>query len=353
MKAGKWIKALRCAGFLCILGLLLVFSGKILREKSGEFLSTDAERAVAEGCDVLFLGPSTVMNAVYPLELWHEFGISAYNCGTGSQSLLTSYYLIKELLKKEEPKLIVLDCGKARSKRSIVKIGYLHYITDILPLLSPERLQMIRACADDRKYTLDETSGLLLPVLAYHGRWADVSSKDLAADIKKVTYGAKVDVRTHTDVVPFQDYEASPDAALPAMAETCLRKIIELASDRGIGLLLVTMPNMMQAYDVDQKEYELRVDSAAALQKVADEYGTGHLNLIKEGEAIGLIPDEDTADGQHLTNRGASKFTRFIGGYIREHYEVPDHTAESAYAHLNGKYEAFEAYINGRTAKTA
>ena len=30
--------------------------------------------------DVLFLGTSHVLNAVYPMELWRDYGIVSYNC---------------------------------------------------------------------------------------------------------------------------------------------------------------------------------------------------------------------------------------------------------------------------------
>ncbi len=41
-----------------------------------------------EKCDVLFVGSSVILDDIYPLYLYNDYGIAAYNLGTGNQSLL-------------------------------------------------------------------------------------------------------------------------------------------------------------------------------------------------------------------------------------------------------------------------
>ena len=345
MRGGKVQKAIRCAVFLAGIIAAVILLGKVLRVRNGEYLSPEASRLKADSADVLFLGPSTIMNGVYPLNLWHDFGITAFNCGSGSQSLMASYYLLEDILARMKPKLVVLDCGKARSARAIVKSGYLHYITDMLPIINSSRFTMIDKSAKDRAYSFDTVAGLIFPCFAYHDRWQHIKRGDLAPDVKLITLGAKVDPRVWNVTDPYAAHEADPDYVLPEMAETYLRKIIETCREEGIDLLMVTMPNMTPAVDVDQEEYELRVDAAAAVQKIADEYGVIHENQITEGENIGLIPGADVADGQHLNYVGAGKYTAWIGNYIKEHYSVPDHRGESGYEEMDRKYKEFRKYL--------
>ena len=350
---GRWTKALRCAAFLCILGLLLFFLGKILRQKNHEYLPSKEPQLEGSECEVLLLGPSTIMNGVYPLQLWDEYGMVSYNCGTGGQSFTVSYYVLKELIKRGNPKLVVLDCGKARSKRTVVEIGNLHYATDVMRYFAPERWELIKTASVERGYSFDEVMGIALPVIAYHERWQHLKRSDFQRDIKYTTYGAKVDPRVCTEADPLEPYAASPDASLSPVSETYLRKIIDLCREQGIQLLLMTFPNMTTAYDVSQRGYCARVDAAAAVQKVADECGVTHLNLIDEGTAIGLTPRTDTGDGQHLNYHGARIFTSWLGAYLRDHFDVADHSGDPSYAYLDEAYAAFSEYASKYVAEWA
>ena len=342
---GKLRKALRCAVFLCILGLILFVMGRIFREKNQEYLSPKEPHLQGRESEVLLLGPSTIMNGVYPLNLWNEYGMLSYNCASGAQSFMASYNVLKELLGRGKPRVVVLDCGRARSRWAIVRLGDLHYATDVMNYWSLERWDMIRVSALNRGFTLDEVMGLALPVLAYHERWQNLRKKDFEKDSKLITYGAKVEPRVYEGTEKLEPYEAAADAALPQMAESYLRKIIALCKEEEIELLLVTMPNMTTAADVSQKGYRARKDAAAAVQRVADECGVVHLNLIDKGEEIGLVPGLDTGDGQHLNYMGAPKFTSFLGAYLRDHYDLPDHRGEAEYAYLDGAYADFMSYV--------
>ncbi len=350
--SGKAAKIVRGAVFLCLLVVFVFQAGKVLENKNAEKLS-GAYFSERKGThDVLFLGPSTIMNGVYPAELWHEYGVTSYNLATGNQSAAASYYLAAEAIRRDHPRVIVLDCGKMRLKKSIGKLSYLHYITDRMPLLGANRLAMIRYIAKERESTFDETVGLYLPITQYHHRWTDLTEKDFEKDEKAVTLGAKVDVRkTKLKFEAFQPYEASPDAALPAFSDYWLREIIRLCDETGTDLLLITMPNMMVARYVKQSGYEKRIDAAAAVGRIADELDVPYLNLLKEGETIGLDPLKHTVDGQHFNVKGSTLFTEWLGGYLTEHFQLTDHRGEAQYAYMDARYEAFSELIEKKTGK--
>ena len=39
-----------------------------------------------QGFDVFFLGTSHVMDAVYPIEMWRDYGITSYNLGNTAET---------------------------------------------------------------------------------------------------------------------------------------------------------------------------------------------------------------------------------------------------------------------------
>ena len=59
--------------------------------------------------DVLLLGSSHMGMNVDPSILWDEQGIAAYACWGGMQPTWNTYYFLKECLKYQTPKLVVMD----------------------------------------------------------------------------------------------------------------------------------------------------------------------------------------------------------------------------------------------------
>ena len=60
--------------------------------------------------DVLFFGSSHAVSSFSPQILYDRYGITSYNLGCEQQNLITYYYLLKEALRFQKPKAIVLDC---------------------------------------------------------------------------------------------------------------------------------------------------------------------------------------------------------------------------------------------------
>ena len=63
--------------------------------------------------DVMFFGSSHIFENVNTGVLWDEHGIAAFNLCGSIQPLWNTYYYIKEALKTQSPKLIVVDVYRA------------------------------------------------------------------------------------------------------------------------------------------------------------------------------------------------------------------------------------------------
>ena len=59
--------------------------------------------------DVIFLGDSECYSTFIPLQIWKEHGITSYVCGTSDQVLSYSYELLVKSMKKQDPKVVVLE----------------------------------------------------------------------------------------------------------------------------------------------------------------------------------------------------------------------------------------------------
>ena len=62
-----------------------------------------------DSVDVLILGDSLSIANISPMELWKEQGITSYVCGQSGQRATESYYLLKQALKTQTPRLVILE----------------------------------------------------------------------------------------------------------------------------------------------------------------------------------------------------------------------------------------------------
>ena len=85
--------------------------------------------------DVLFLGSSHMLNGVYPMELWNDYGIVSYNLGGHSNEIATSYWVMEMALEYTDPELVVVDCYLlSHNYKTSTKYSYVHLSMDAFPL---------------------------------------------------------------------------------------------------------------------------------------------------------------------------------------------------------------------------
>lgn len=120
-----------------------------------------------------------------------------------------------------------------------------------------------------------------------------------------------------------ENFQTDERAVLPEKTEEWYRKTIELAQSNDIPLLIVAdpLPGINAGL---QAVYNTASD-------IAGEYGVPFLNFNTDPGAAGVDPATDFADGGHMNIWGAERFTRFLGAYLTEHYDLPDRRGNPAY----------------------
>lgn len=94
--------------FNCIMTLILfiicISTLSNLVERKDSRIKYEAFFEQTENFDVLFLGSSHMIYGVYPMELWHDYGIVSYNMGGHGNRIPTTYIVLKEALNYTTPK---------------------------------------------------------------------------------------------------------------------------------------------------------------------------------------------------------------------------------------------------------
>ena len=287
--------------------------------------------------DVTFLGSSFGMYAIYPMELYRDFGIASYNLCTGNQSIEASYYLARESIEKDHPSLIVMDCNMAWIGQETMQAEYIHYITDTMPYLSGNRLEIIRSLSEEGEDQLP----LLFPLVAYHSRWQELTYEDFLPQAKELVYGCKVQGRVEV-AKPFKEPKKVEGLTLPDVSLNYLNKIVELCKENDTELLLMNIPVLGKNKFFDQAGYNTRWTAAQEVKKFAEQNDVPYLDYFGKWEEMGFRIENEAMDGEHFNRWGAGRFTKILGNYMKEHYDLPDRRGSGgAYAVIDRDAENY------------
>ena len=300
--------------FLLIFLLLLYFVSGTLKFKYDDGVRPmENYYALPEDTvDVLMLGSSHIGMNVDPSILWREQGIASYVCWAGMQPTWNTYYYLRECLKTQRPKAIVMDTYLATND-----LEYSDYETMVKTLagmrFSKDKLEAIKVSA-----TPEYLSSVALGFPTYHYRYSDLSESDFQY------YFWQKDPSLQT--VPSSDGLVEPVSILDTFAVTestelagkCgdyLMRIIDVCEERAIPLVLVAAPYDLT--EIEQQRYN-------TIAEIAAERGIPFLNFNEFYGEIGIDPQTDFRDAGHLNDSGIEKYSTYLADYLRSHYELPD-----------------------------
>ena len=280
-----------------------------------------------EDYDVLFVGDSLVVNGVFPMELWQDYGIAAYNLGSYGNTLPVTYWTLMNALEFSSPRLVVVGVKDVeKSYKLSGSSSDVHTALDCYPL----SLTKARAVFDlmDDPDAVDD-SGVryadmrleyLFTLGKYHSRWSELSTSDFGGYSLNRQKGAE----TGTGVADARDYDLIDErqaAEESGWGYVYLRRILEECAGRGIDVLLIHLP-----YPADEEAQM----AANTVRSVAEEYGVGYIDFVSRDDVADYAVD--CMDKRaHLNASGAKKATDFLGRYIAQHYDVPDRRGQEGW----------------------
>lgn len=318
-------KILKIIGLIIVFLLMLIPASKLVKWKH-----SDSEYKIfyekPKDFDVLFFGASVVHYAVYPMQLWNNYGITSYNMGNDSEKIFMSYYDMINAFDYASPKLVVFDLtaiGWAGAKRD----GTLkdHAFLDSVPL-SKNKIKEINAVFEGK-----ERLEYILPFELYHSRWSELTDEDFYFNHKSYEYGAE----RHDGFVPFPRpsidmYEESREADVYLEYDT-IKKIIALCEERNIDLIFTYFPSAHRGGDQKVRK---------ACGEMMSEFDYPYYDFWD----LDFIDWScDTVEGAHLNYYGGEKITDYIGKMLSEEYNVPNRKNDTT---INASWNAdYEQYI--------
>lgn len=331
-------------GFLICFGLLFSMAQNILRKKidgSQDFVHY-AYRLENNTTDVLFLGSSHVYYSVSPNELWGEYGIPSAVLGSPAQALCSTYYLLKDFLKHQKPKAVVLEAYGASYDVTYMSETRMRQVLDAMPM-SPVKLEAIGDLCKD--FSFGKKMTYLFPISLYHSRWQELKPYDF---YQKSTY-----LRGANLTLEYRDYSAYKSMKKKIkkaefFEDTIyyLQKIVELTRENDVQLVLYSVP--MASYK--KGKYKTYYSANLAVEEFAKEQNIPYLFLEKNDD-LAFDYAKDFKDSEHVNFYGQKKITGYLAGFLKDQYDLPDRRGDKKYRQYQKDYEKYQTLLEEKLSE--
>lgn len=270
-----------------------------------------------DSMDAIFFGSSRAHCTIDHGYLWDQYGIAGYTLSAGSQKLDSTYYCVREALRKQNPKVIFVEVSQVNNgqidnnetdvyrnylgmKFSQVSLSFANYLGTQLNMSREEKEEL---------YTR-------FPII--HSRYKELEKADF---VDKIPFMRGY--RGSFEVVPFevpveteQTIEITPDN------QDYIQKIIQLTKKKNVPLVLFASPYVVSEED------QMRINTVA---EIAGENDIPFINFNHLYQTIGIDFTSDFRDESHVNNAGAKKVTEYLAQYMIENYSLLDHRGDEKY----------------------
>ena len=306
--------------FICILACLLVVAYRVLswKDTSGDYLSTTKRLYSTEEntMDVVFAGSSHCYCSITPSILWEQYGISGFVMATSGQDRESTYYHIKEVLKTQNPKVIVVELG------SIAYDGYgvqgNLYRNMLSMKLSKNNVDLINASVDEK-----ERFNYIIRWPIIHTRYSELEKYDFVANDFSVFgrgEGMNLGIAPQTSDPEISTFKGIVE--IPQDKKEWIDRLIQLSKDEDFDLVFYLAPFYM---DINQKGIY------NAITKYLEKQDISFMDFTQSSTLPELNYATDFVDDAHTNAYGAEKITGYMGRILNANYELEDHRGDADY----------------------
>jgi hypothetical protein len=326
------------AAFWLIFLVLFYFFTKLVLPKWNDIPGVAGTRAEdfysqeENTMDAMFFGSSFIYYSVSPLPIWDDYGITSYTFGNPGQRIWTSYYYMEEAFKYQSPKVVFYEVGTSYMEDQ-AKEEWNRQNLDYMPFSLTKWKAILAMCKGGK----ETVASYLLPGIRYHDRWQELSENDFDRCSNTGYYGKGSLMRFGAKPATKKKQkewmqDTGEELTFPEENEAYLDKMIKLCEENGAELVLLRLPNISWTENLNEM-----------MQNLADEKGLTYLDFNTFPEAYGLDWNTDTTDkGDHMNVVGTQKVSRYLGQYLKDHYDFEDKRTDEAYASWVENSEKFQ-----------
>ena len=253
--------------------------------------------------DVIFIGSSHCYRSFVPKIIDTRLGVNSFNLGSSSQSIFTSYFVLKEALEFQSPNIIVFEVFngtfQVSENESFVDLMYNYDYFKSDNVKKEVKLSL----------SLNKNIEMLFPAYRYnHNLNLLLKSPGVNADkLENSKYSHKGYVETD---LPSDYYKANVlnvsainSKKINEQQLVYFQKVVDLLQQKNINLLLITQPSHPDVYKQTK-----HMNQNLFLRDLADKNELVYFNFSEND----ILTAGDYYDAHHLNKLGAEKFSHML-----------------------------------------
>lgn len=272
--------------------------------------------------EVCVLGSSQVVYGISGMELYGDYGISAYSLGTALQPMAGSYAWLRESRKTQDIRLVVLDVSmlyeasdEARYRQAFDNMK-----------LSRNKLELLSEYCRTNS-SADPLLSYMFPIIKYHSRWSELEEDDFTIRSKdnpifRGNFAYALYTSVNLNKVAYDNDTYDESLTMREEQLEYFEKIISYCEEEGLELLLIKTPKASWS-----------LTKHIQMEEYAQEHGLDFIDFssLEMIETLGLDTAFDFRDKDHLNIRGAYKLSVWLGQYLKDHYDLTDFRTVDGY----------------------
>lgn len=298
--------------------------------------------------DVLIYGTSHSGRGILPMEIYEKYRIKSYNMSTSAQPIEVTYFSLKEALKTQTPKVVILDVSSLFYNSQAYAEYQWKYVMDEMRN-GDNKIHFISEYLNKRINMKDTRMSLLFPLIEYHTRWKELSSLDFNFGYNNHYYGkGGLVLSTSQEAISIEDmniianellqntnrivYQYANGELNEIQEESVLynvdipisniewfQKIKELCDANNSQLLAIKIPTV-GAPQWHSSAWSM--ERCNKIRSLCDEHNITYYDLLYDID-LGIDYKKDSQDGGiHLNLYGAQKASANLGKYLIDHYDL-------------------------------
>lgn len=202
--------------------------------------------APKDSIDLLFIGSSHSYCAFNTKVFDNYLGINSYNLGTHSQSIQGSYYMVKEILKKQTPKIIILEAYSLIKEKDDNTVSYMNTRN----IYDEMKFSLNKLALANESFPKKDILFLTFNTTTYHEKWKNFKEtipnfnfKTVEPDYKGFLGKNLNNIRGTLNYELYEkEYKNKYNESFPERNIELLEELAQFLKSKNIKLIIVSTP---------------------------------------------------------------------------------------------------------------
>lgn len=294
-----------------------------------------------DSLDVIFVGNSDIYRGLSPVDLYYESGITSAVAGKPNNDLQNIKGDIKDILRYQKPKVIVLETDCMFESRNFTFSKKSSASEKSTPMST---FKGIKSMIKNGDSAIISGINFHFPLIKYHDNWSKLTLKSILGSHRNFYKFSNKGMAFSNKVDPYSaspsymtDY-ANKKENLTSENEAAFKAICDICSENGIRLVLMTVPSANTWNDA----------KSDIVQRKAAENGLTYYDYNRsypEGFDWGTCSKDG---GNHLNYTGALTVTKdFAGRLVNEMGMAPSDLTKEQVQQWREDYRFFHEKVAG------